>query len=100
MEPVSKARRLIYCEHCSKEVPKSTYYRHRSEFYDEATQKWRTCASKRPKDTLFIVSCTRLYLSLVRPMMEYASCVWDPHEIVNIQALEKVQRRAARWVPS
>ena len=40
------------------------------------------------------------YLSLVRPIMEYASCVWDPHEIVNIQALEKVQRRAARWVLS
>ena len=40
------------------------------------------------------------YLSLVRPIMEYASCVWDPHEIVNIQAPEKVQRRAARWVLS
>ena len=31
------------------------------------------------------------YLSLVRPIMEYASCVWDPHKAVNIQALEKVQ---------
>ena len=40
------------------------------------------------------------YLSLVRPIMEYASCVWDPHKIINIQALEKVQRRAARWVLS
>ena len=30
-------------------------------------------------------------LSLVHPIMEYASCVWDPHEAVNIQALEKVQ---------
>ena len=39
-------------------------------------------------------------VSLVCPIMEYASCVWDPHEIVNIQALEKVQRRAARWVLS
>ena len=28
--------------------------------------------------------------------MEYASCVWDPHEAVNIQALEKVQQQAAR----
>ena len=36
------------------------------------------------------------YLSLVRPIMEYASCVWDPHEAVNIQALKKVQP-AARW---
>ena len=32
--------------------------------------------------------------------MEYASCVWDPYKAVNIQALEKVQRRAARWVLS
>ena len=40
------------------------------------------------------------YLSLVRPIMEYASCVWDPNEIVNNQALEKVQRRGARWVLS
>ena len=40
------------------------------------------------------------YLSLVRPIMEYASCVWDPHEIVNIQALEKVHWRTARWVLS
>ena len=38
------------------------------------------------------------YLFLVCPTMEYASCVWDPYEAVNIQALEKVQRRVARWV--
>ena len=36
-----------------------------------------------------------VYLSLVRHIVEYASCVWDPHEAVNIQALEKVQRQAA-----
>ena len=40
------------------------------------------------------------YLSLVRPIMEYASCVWDPNEIVNNQALVKVQRRGARWILS
>ena len=40
------------------------------------------------------------YLSLVRPTMEYASCVWDPQEAVHIQILEKVQQQAARWVLS
>ena len=36
------------------------------------------------------------YLSLVCLIREYASCVWDPHEAVHIQTLEKVQRRATR----
>ena len=30
--------------------------------------------------------------------MEYASVVWDPFYVKDIQQLEKVQRRAARWV--
>ena len=34
------------------------------------------------------------YLSMVGPLMEYAALVWDPQDI---QHLEKVQRRAARW---
>ena len=38
------------------------------------------------------------YFSLVRPSVEYASVVWDPHEKGDIQCLEKVQRRAARFV--
>ena len=38
------------------------------------------------------------YLTLVRPIMEYAAVAWDPHQLNNIQALEKIQRRAARWV--
>jgi len=31
-------------------------------------------------------------------VLEYASPVWDPFTANNIKALEKVQRRAARWV--
>ena len=38
------------------------------------------------------------YNSLVRPMVEYSSTVWDPHTQRNIYKLEMVQRRAARFV--
>ena len=38
------------------------------------------------------------YMSLVRPPLEYCSSVWDPHTLTNINILEMVQRRAARFV--
>ena len=40
------------------------------------------------------------YLTLVRPIMEYATSVWDPYYNTDIYKLEKVQRRAARWILS
>ena len=36
--------------------------------------------------------------ALVRPILEYASPVWDPHEIVVQEELEKVQNLEARFV--
>ena len=38
------------------------------------------------------------YQTLVRPILEYASLAWDPHTKTNIDHLETVQRRAARFV--
>ena len=40
------------------------------------------------------------YFSLVWPLVEYASTVWDSYTQTNIQKLEMVQRRAARYVTS
>ena len=38
------------------------------------------------------------YKTFVRPQLEYAATVWDPHTDINIAKLEGVQRRAARFV--
>ena len=38
------------------------------------------------------------YNSLVRPIVEYASTVWDPYTQKDIHTLEMVQRRGARYV--
>ena len=38
------------------------------------------------------------YKALVRPLVEYASPVWDPYHQTEIDRIEMVQRRAARYV--
>ena len=38
------------------------------------------------------------YTSVIRPQPEYVSAAWDPYLVGDIQQLEKVQRRAARFV--
>ena len=47
--------------------------------------------------------CTRKvkaagYTTLVRPVIEYASTIWDPTNQASINTLELIQRRAARFV--
>ena len=37
------------------------------------------------------------YKSLVRPLIEYSSSVWDPHTKILTNKLESIQRRAARF---
>ena len=41
---------------------------------------------------------SNVYKTLVRPQVEYAAAVWDPYTWENIDKLEMVQRRAARYV--
>ena len=38
-----------------------------------------------------------LYKSMMRPILEYAGNVWSPHCDKDIQCMERVQRRAARF---
>ena len=37
------------------------------------------------------------YQALVRPQLEYAAPIWNPHHQTEINRIEKVQRTAARW---
>jgi hypothetical protein len=41
---------------------------------------------------------TQAYNTFVRPSLEYASTVWDPHTQANINKVESIQRRAARFI--
>ena len=43
---------------------------------------------------------TLAYLALVRPCLEYCRVVWTLHTSKNIDLIESVQRRAARWIKS
>jgi hypothetical protein len=54
------------------------------------------------RQTQFCTPKTRLtlYKTIVRPTLDYASCVWSPHFQYQIKGLEKVQRRAVRWIKS
>ena len=42
----------------------------------------------------------QLYTSYVRPLVEFSGSVWDVHTKINIDQIERVQRRAARFVKS
>jgi hypothetical protein len=54
---------------------------------------------KRTFTYLDTTTVTLLFKTLVRPILEYANCVWSPRFQGDITKLEKVQRRATRLLP-
>ena len=72
-------------------------------FADDCVCVCAMCAPKPIGPLLFLFSCPQdvreaAYKGLVRPILEYGSSVWDPHYEGLIDDLEKVQKRAARFV--
>ena len=69
---------------------------------DDAANWWLTNSS---------ISCTdwcicdahgllvRAFITHVRPLLEYASCVWSPYLLKHIQQIESVQRRFTKRLP-
>ncbi|XP_072018615.1 uncharacterized protein [Amphiura filiformis] len=41
---------------------------------------------------------TQAYTSLIRPTLEYAATIWDPYHQRDINSLERVQRKAVRFI--
>ena len=54
---------------------------------------YRTCTIDCDQETMLI-----LYKSLVRPQLEYASQIWSPYTKEKIKALERVPRRATKFI--
>ena len=45
-----------------------------------------------------ITAKQQAFKMLIRPTLEYASTIWDPHHSTQVKQLEMIQRRAARFV--
>ena len=54
----------------------------------------KKCFISRDTDTL--IMAFKVY---VRPLLEYATCIWSPYLICNINLIESVQRRFTKALP-
>lgn len=40
----------------------------------------------------------QLYITYIRPLLEYAACVWDPGHVTLVNKLEAIQNRSSRFI--
>lgn len=77
--------KLKFTDHCQIKINTANkvlrYIRHTFQYIDEQ---------------MFLL----LYKALVRPHLEYASCIWNPHLKYNIDSIERAQRRATKMIPT
>ena len=56
--------------------------------------------TRRSFDYMDIPTFKIIYKAMIRPLLEYANCIWSPLLKGDIDKLEKVQRRATKIVPT
>jgi len=49
---------------------------------------------------LTITTFTLIYKTMVRSHLDYCCSLWEPYKKVDIEALEKVQKRATKFLPA
>ena len=78
--------------------PKLTFEKHMNDKVNKANSVMGVI--RRTYEFLDEYTFLQLYKALVRPHVEYANAVWYPYKIKDIEAIENVQRRASRLVPT
>ena len=54
----------------------------------------------RNKEEFHTYGPQNIYFALVRPHLEYANSVWSPYKKGDVEAIEKIQKRATKLVIS
>ena len=73
------------------------FHHHVKEVTKKANQ--RLGMIKRTFKYLDTTAFTYLYIAIIRPILEYANVIWNPRFICDEEKVERVQRRATKFIP-